>query len=102
MDPHGEIHEFAPSGVTARVAVISEKVSVEALSFNVVSTTYGEVEGIGNPSDGPYLVSAMVLDRLGPEYAGVAFAPDTGPSAVRNNKGHIDYVVQLKTVSSQL
>ena len=98
MNKNNQVITFEPSGVQARVSVQTLEVHTDSFDFPVVETTYGDVEGIGKPNEGPYLVSAMVLDRLGPEYSGWAFAPDTGSSAVRNDKGHVDYVVQLKTV----
>lgn len=41
----------------------------------------------------------MVLDRLGPEWFGIAFAPDTGKSAVRNAQNQIIGVTRLRTVT---
>ena len=93
-----EVDTFQPSGTLARVGVTSSAVE-SSLPYSVGVTTYGEVEGIPAAGTEPFLVSAMVLDRLGTEYHGWAFAPDTGPSAVRNDKGHIVHVVALKTVA---
>lgn len=94
----GVVDTFTPSGVLARVGVTSSVVE-SPLPYAVGVTTYGAVEGIPAPGTEHFLVSAMVLDRLGSEYHGWAFAPDTGPSAIRNDKGHIVHVVALKTVA---
>ncbi len=47
-----------------------------------------EPSGLELPCD-PFLVSSMILDRLPKEYSGVAFSPDTGIGAIRDDKGHI-------------
>ena len=40
----------------------------------------------------------MVLDKLPKEYGGVAFAPDTGLGAIRDDKGHIVATSRLITI----
>lgn len=92
---------FEASGEVARVATQA----VERPLFNgipVIATEYGDVEGLGQPSDHPngVLVSALVLGRLGQEWSGVAFAPATGPKdgAIRNDAGHVVAVTKLVTV----
>lgn len=71
-----------PSGGTARVA----SKSVPAGDVNgtpLVRTEYGAVEGIPDPIPGNiYLVSAMVLART---TRSDVVAPDTGPTAIREN-----------------
>ena len=101
-----EIASFPASGVIARVAVIEKvtgMVSFDGIPVDVISSTFGEVEGLPSLSDleghERFLVSSMVLDQLGPEWSGIAFAPDTGKSAVRNEKNHIVGVTRLRTVS---
>ena len=64
----------------------------------VISVAGTKVEGIGSPSDGPCLVSSLVLSALGEEWKGVAFAPDTGDTAIRNESGQIIAVTRLITV----
>lgn len=56
----------------------------------IVSTVFGEVEGLPLPEEGViYVVSALALSALAGSRADVV-APDTGPaSAVRNDAGHI-------------
>lgn len=91
MNANGEILEYAPSGVVARV----DSVEVPAGEINgipVVERQLGAVYGM--PENGELcIVSAMVASAV-PGMKGV-YAPDSGKSAVRNDKGHIDYVVAL-------
>ena len=101
-----EIASFPASGVIARVAVIEKvtgAISFDGIPVDVITSAFGEVEGLPSLSDleghERFLVSSMVLDRLGSEWSGIAFAPDTGPSAVRNAAGHIVGVTRLRTVS---
>ena len=94
-------HTFEPSGTIARVSTTSENIGFCQTTGVVIGRTiYGEVEGIGKPEDGPVLVSALVLGRLGPEWSGVAFAPATGPNdnCIRDSKGMIQAVTKLVTV----
>ena len=93
----GEVVTFQPSGDLARVATSSVLVG-QIDGFAIYCTEYGEVEGVPAPGTEKFIVSAMVLDQLGKEYAGWAFAPKTDASAVRNEKGHIAHVVGLVTV----
>jgi len=94
-----------PSGSVARVSTVSVErptITVSGLNIPTIATEFGEVEGLGQPSDYPngVLVSALVLGRLSPEWAGIAFAPATGPrdGAIRNEAGHIVAVTKLVTV----
>ena len=93
---------FQPSGEVARVAASTEVISITHLGTDIIRTVYGEVEGLGVPSDYPegVLVSSLVLSRLNSEWAGIAFAPATGPKdgAIRDEKGHIVAVTKLVTV----
>ena len=93
----GEVVTFQPSGDLARVATSTVLVG-QIDGFAIYCTQYGEVEGVPAAGTEKFLVSAMVLAQLGEEYSGWAFAPRTDGSAVRNDKGHIDYVVGLVTV----
>lgn len=95
------VHTIAPSGRVARVAATPVLQGTLGLPGGVVvpvtSTSYGDVEGVPAPGGEKFLVSSLVLDRLGPEYRGQAFAPDTGPSAVRKD-GQVVAVRQFRTV----
>lgn len=93
----GEVVTFQPSGDLARVSTSTVLVG-QVDGFPIYRTEYGAVEGVPAAGTEKFLVSAMVLAQLGEEYSGWAFAPRTDGSAVRNDKGHIDYVVGLVTV----
>ena len=64
----------------------------------VVERRYDEVENVLELPCDPFLVSSMILDRLPKEYSGVAFAPDTGLGAIRDDKGHIVATSRLITI----
>ena len=93
------IANFPASGSTVRL--INEFSKAQDYLGIPVATT--KVVGMENlpPADEmkPFLVSSMVLDALGPEYHGIAFAPDTGPTAIRDSQGRIIGVTRLRTVS---
>ena len=95
------VHTIPASGQVARVSTRAVPQGTLGLLggvvLPVVSTHYGDVEGVPAPGGEKFLVSSMVLDRLGPEYRGQAFAPDTGPSAVRKD-GQVVAVRQFRTV----
>jgi len=86
-----------PSGEVARVSTSETPAGVIG-SIPAVVRSMGNATGIPSPKPGVvYLVSAMVLSAL--EVSGnlrqdVA-APDTGPTAVRNDKGLIQGVKRL-------
>ena len=92
-----------PSGTVARVEVENQIVGnhniEDGVSIPVITRVAGEVVGLPSDMKTPFLVSAMVLDCLGSEYHGVAFAPDTGASCIRDEKGRIIGVTQLVTVA---
>ena len=99
MTHYGELYEFEPSGTVARVSTTSKVLDQNVCpGFTVNVTVFSNVEGIPEAGTEQFLVSAMVLDRLGSEYSGWAFAPDTGPSCVRDSNGFVGHVTQLKTV----
>lgn len=90
---------FPRSGHVARVTV-AQKDAGTVGGIPVRKNTYGSVMVEGKRLAELYplgevavLVSGMVLDALRAEgYRSGAYAPDTGPTAVRNEKGHIEYV----------
>ena len=87
----GTVTVFEPSGTLARVSTL-ETVVGEYAGVPVVARTTGDVEGM--PAEGtPCIVSAMVLAAL-PGRRGV-FAPDTGSTAIRDDKCHIVAVTRL-------
>lgn len=80
-----------PSGRTARVTT-TEEVVATLDGLPVVARRFGAVTGL--PDDGtPCIVSALVLSAV-PGRAGV-YAPDTGPTARRNEAGQVVGVTRL-------
>ena len=101
-DEAEEITSFEPSGTIARVTTSEKEVGVwnyDGDYIAIVVGEKGEVTGLPEDKDARFLVSGMVLDALGPEYHNIAFAPDTGATAIRNDKGHIVGVTRLRTVA---
>ena len=101
-----EIASFPASGVVARVSVTEKVTGIQyfgGIPVDIITSAFGEVEGLPTLSEleghERFLVSSMVLDRLGPEWSGIAFAPDTGKSAVRNAQNQIIGVTRLRTVT---
>jgi hypothetical protein len=81
-----------PSGTVARVSMTEEVIGAWG-EMPVIRRVAGAVTGL--PTDGrACIVSAMVLAALPAGTEGV-FAPDTGPTAVRNDKGHVVAVTRL-------
>jgi hypothetical protein len=77
-----------PSGIVPRVA--TQRLPATTIGgVRLVRTVKGAVDGLPAAADGVVLVvSGMVLDALNGSRPDVV-APDTGPDAVRNEKGHI-------------
>ena len=96
------VHTIEPSGQVARVSTRAVPQGTLGLPggvvLPVVSTFYGDVTGIPAVGGEKFLVSSLVLDRLPIEYRGQAFAPDTGPTALRNDAGQVIAVRQFRTV----
>ena len=98
-----------PSGVVARVTVEEEVLDNETSSypFQLVRNKIGGVTGLPPVEENPpvdtgfcpqrelFIVSRMVLDAL-PKRDDVV-APDTGPTAYRDPRGHILGVTQFVT-----
>lgn len=104
----GAILEVVPkSGYVARVDVSYGRIGTlfvkdyiqepslyweEDIPIELVSADYGEVVGLPDPEPGVYyIVSALVLSALresGSTRRDV-IAPDTGPTAVRDEKGNV-------------
>ena len=94
---------YPASGDVARVSVAQEDTGKSVYGIRVRKNRYGKVM-VGDitlatfmeENRAPVLVSGMVIDALKKSWAtspnaGV-YAPDPGPTAVRNNQGHIEYV----------
>ena len=81
-----------PSGTVARVTT-HEVVVADHDGIPVVTRTWGEVTGLPEAGTTPCVVSALVLGAV-PGRSGV-YAPDTGPTAVRDEQGRIVAVTRL-------
>lgn len=107
VDENGdEIASFPASGVVARVSVtekVTDMIHFDGIPVDIITSAFGEVEGLPTLSEleghERLLVSSMVLDRLGPEWSGIAFAPDTGKTAIRDAQGRVIGVTRLRTVA---
>lgn len=90
----GEV-TFPPSGTVARVATIETVIGslmVEGIEVPVVSRVFGEVTGL--PEEGTAcIVSSMVLDAVKGRHG--VYAPDSGPTAIRGEKGFVIAVTRL-------
>ena len=89
---------FEPSGVIARVDTYTKFIDTLENGISVVQRSYGEVKNVPELPCESFLVSSMVLDKLPKEYSGVAFAPDTGLGAIRDEKGNIVVASRLITI----
>lgn len=105
----GYVVTFHPSGTVARVSTIEtligsmdicdpaiaecdEQGNTNGSRFPVIRRELGAVEGL--PEEGiECIVSAMVLDACRGRKA--VYAPDTGSTAVRNEKGFVVAVTRL-------
>lgn len=91
---------LAPSGQVARVKVEQVQggdLDLDGQAVPVVVNSFGQVEGLPDPQEGvAYLVSGLVLQALEAQgiLRGDVFAPDTGPTAIREN-GQIKAVTRL-------
>jgi len=89
-----------PQGTVARVAVSQVKVG-EIDDIPVVKNTYGDVVGLPDPAPNTvYVVSGLVLSALQGKGRSDVVAPDTGPTAIRDNQGRIIAVTRLVAPSS--
>ena len=98
--PSGRV-EIPPSGKTIRVTTTDDLVG-EIIGVEVVKTSIVGVEGLEGVLPGAkIIVSSMVLDtlaKLGIPEGITAYAPDTGSTAVRDERGQIVAVRRLRTV----
>lgn len=85
---------FSPSGKVARVAMDETDSGEMVAGIPVITREMGEVTGLlAERENTIFLVSAMVLAEVhGREDV---FAPDTGPTAVRDFEGRIQGVTRL-------
>lgn len=90
--PDGQDITLPPSGAVARVAMIEETVGTVA-GLPVVRRRAGPVVGLPDGNH-PCIVSSMVLAALPAGALGV-YAPDTGPTAIRDERGQVIAVTRL-------
>ena len=114
LTPHAIVVEtdngqitFEPSGTVARVSTHTRVVGTLDNGISVVERSYvvqcfvlanGEVKNIPDIPCEPFLVTPAVLDQLSKEYSGIAFAPDTGLGAIRDDRGYIVATSRLITI----
>ena len=93
--PDGNI-SVRPSGIVARVATTEESLPWVG-SIPIVRRTFGKVEGIdGIPEEAICIVSSLVLEAAKAQgCADRLYAPDTGPTAIRDESGQIVAVTRL-------
>jgi len=89
-----DIIEVEPSGTVCRVDVYQTEVDRLFGYIPIMQNRYGELIDLPNPEENTiFLVSSLVLSRI--EHRNDVYAPDTGPTAVRNATGHIVSVIRL-------
>lgn len=86
-----------PSGTVARVTTDEQVLSQSPIP--IIRRSFGEVTGLPDDPDVPVIVSSIVLAAL-PGRPNT-YAPDTGPSALRNDAGQIVAVTRLVAASEQ-
>lgn len=95
--PDGSEITIAPSGVVARVNS-SEEVLQALDGIPVIQRKWGDIQFGGSiEPDKIYIVSSLVLSALqnGSPLAHSMVAPDTGETALRDEKGQIRAVTRL-------
>lgn len=90
--PDGQDVTLPPSGAVARVSMVEEIVN-EIAGLPVIRRRPGPVVGLP-AGDQPCIVSSMVLAAL-PAGAPGVYAPDTGPTAIRDERGLVLAVTRL-------
>jgi len=90
--PDGQDVTLQPSGTVARISMLEEIVGTVA-GLPLIRRCPGPVIGLPD-GDGPCIVSSMVLAALPAGTPGV-YAPDTGPTAIRDERGLVVAVTRL-------
>lgn len=94
---NGQMVVIPKSSQQARVKVTQEAqgtVDVDGISVPVFRNVYGQVEGLPEPQkDTVFVVSILVIGRVSGRTDVVC--PDTGPTAIRDDKGQIKAVARL-------
>ena len=89
--PSGQDIALPPSGTVARVSMVEEIIGTVA-GVPLIRRRPGRVVGLAD--DEPCIVSSMVLAALPAGTSGV-YAPDAGPSAIRDERGQVLAVTRL-------
>lgn len=91
----GKPLRLAPSGRVARLEVAESEAGVDGIP--VVRTQFGEITGLPDPEPETFFVTSTIVAqaaaRLGRRDV---VAPDTGPTAIRNEKGQVIAVRRLQ------
>jgi len=90
--PDGQDVTLPPSGTVARVSMLEEIVGTVA-GLPLIRRRPGPVIGLPD-GDQPFIVSSMVLAAL-PAGAPGVYAPDTGSTAIRDERGLVVAVTRL-------
>jgi hypothetical protein len=99
MTPHAirvkegyDVTTYPPTGDVARVTVRNEQLnSINGAAVN--RPVYGTVEGLpAYQKEGMFYIVSMLVRAALPDRKDL-ISPDSGPTAVRNDDGQIDYVV---------
>jgi len=89
------------SGQIARVTSrqeLTSHIDIYGIEIPVQRTTFGQVEGLPDfVPDTVYIVSSLVLGALKGSRPDVV-APDTGPTAIRNDNGQIVAVTRFQVI----
>jgi hypothetical protein len=94
--PDGSRVTFAPSGTVARVSTTELDAGTVA-GVPVIRRALGKAAGLPTAlRHDPVIVSSMVLATLPAGTRGV-YAPDTGPTAIRDAAGQVVAVTRLVT-----
>lgn len=87
-DKNGE-HAFAPDGTIARTTEATEP-TASIGGFEIEAVRTGDVIGLPDPAPGTtFIVSMVVATHPAVRGRSDVVAPNTGPTAIRNDKGHI-------------
>lgn len=95
-DENGEVYTtFEPAERNLTVHTKGDEIEVDGTPLEVTQVT--SIEGLPQPEDGTYYIVpepvVMLLNRSD------LVAPDTGPSAIRNNDGSVHAVRRLYSIA---
>ena len=85
-DSDGNRVSIPPSGIVARVTTIESDTDSRVVGVPVIRRSFGDVVNLPDDST-PCIVSALVLAAV-PRRPNT-YAPDTGPTAIRDDNGNI-------------